>query len=165
MAPPLTRCQRSWKFVIHRGAGIRQTEGAHEAPHEGSRLCWQSACVQGQGEPVFASRQSDEQNSLPGSAGHVQRGFAHDFVAMIRPLLTQARKSSRTRPSGLSPHVFIPAAFARSRIPVPGSNGLSINKQHHYRSDHGRQRADQIRTLIPSKKETKKSTRERACDT
>ena len=37
--------------------------------------------------PVLASRQLDEQNSFPGSAGHVQRGFAHDFSAIVYLLL------------------------------------------------------------------------------
>ena len=74
-----------------RGAAVHQTKGRRgaiiEAAQEILRLCWQFECVQGQGVPVFASRQSDEQNSFPGSAGHVQRGFAHDFVAMILLLL------------------------------------------------------------------------------
>jgi hypothetical protein len=43
--------------------------------------------AQRQGSPVFAYRHLDEQNSFPGSAGHLQLGCAHYFSAMVGLLL------------------------------------------------------------------------------
>ncbi len=82
-------------------AEVDQTKGRRGAPLKAAQdispLCWHPECVQGHGVPVFASRQSDEQNSFPGSAGHVQRGFAHDFVAMIL-LLRSLRQNVTSTP-------------------------------------------------------------------
>lgn len=68
----------------------------------------------------MASRQLSEQNSFPGSARQVHRGFAHDFSAMVRSSLHRCSNATQqdywTAASAVTTHI---ANASNLLLPTP----------------------------------------------